>query len=211
MTLKWQAVFFDFDGVIADSVQVKTEAFAIMFGSYGKEVVDQVIHYHLANGGMPRYQKLTYFYEEVLDQALDQQQLQKLGKQFSSLVLEGVIQAPYIQGALESLKLLQEKGVPAFVVSGTPHEEMQVIVQQRELTPYFTEVHGSPRSKTEIVKELLGRYQCTPEQCLFIGDALADYTAAVNTGTRFLGIKSSSGAVSFPDGALVSPVVRLDI
>ena len=35
MKNKWQAVFFDFDGVILDSVDVKTQAFAAMFRAYG--------------------------------------------------------------------------------------------------------------------------------------------------------------------------------
>jgi beta-phosphoglucomutase-like phosphatase (HAD superfamily) len=33
--MRYQAIFFDFDGVILDSVHVKTEAFAAMFRKYG--------------------------------------------------------------------------------------------------------------------------------------------------------------------------------
>jgi beta-phosphoglucomutase-like phosphatase (HAD superfamily) len=36
--MHYQAIFFDFDGVILDSVHVKTEAFAAMFRKYGPEI-----------------------------------------------------------------------------------------------------------------------------------------------------------------------------
>ncbi len=210
MMLNWQAVFFDFDGVIADSVQVKTAAFETMFSPYGKKVVKQVITYHLENGGMPRYQKLIYCYKEFLDQQLSDEKLQLLGDKFSTLVLEGVVKAKLIPGAIESLQELQRKNIPAFVVSGTPHEEMQIIVQRRGLTPYFKEVHGSPRTKTEIVTDLLQRHNCDAEQCLFIGDALADYKAAVDTGTHFRGITNSTSSVAFPEGTPLSSRVNLN-
>ncbi len=56
--MKWQVVFFDFDGVILDSVDVKTKAFAKMFRHYGPEVEQVVVDYHLANGGVSQVQKI---------------------------------------------------------------------------------------------------------------------------------------------------------
>ena len=49
------ALIFDFDGVLADSVEVKTRAFAKLFQSYGPEIEDRVVKYHRNNGGMSRY------------------------------------------------------------------------------------------------------------------------------------------------------------
>ena len=208
-TLSWQAVFFDFDGVIADSVQVKTSAFATMFATYGKQVAQQVVAYHLANGGMPRFEKFIYYYKELLGMDIDQATLEQKGKEFSAMVMDGVITAELIPGALASLQQLQQLHIPAFVVSGTPHEEMETIINKKGLAPYFLEVHGSPRTKTLIVNEIISRQGFQPGQCLFIGDALADQTAAVNTGTAFLAIKRSESTVNFPDGTVLSTEVRL--
>ena len=41
-----EAIFWDFDGVIADSVDVKTRAFEEMFTPYGEAVLKQVIEDH---------------------------------------------------------------------------------------------------------------------------------------------------------------------
>ncbi|WP_319548838.1 HAD family hydrolase [Desulfogranum marinum] len=209
--LSWQAVFFDFDGVIADSVQVKTQAFATMFAPYGQQVAQQAVAYHLANGGMPRFKKFIYYYKELLGMDIDQTTLEQKGKEFSAMVMGGVIAAELIPGALACLQQLQQQHIPAFVVSGTPHEEMETIVHEKGLSHYFLEVHGSPRTKTVIVEEIINRHGFLPEKCLFIGDALADHTAAVNTGTAFLAIKRPGSTVDFPDDTILSAEVRLDL
>lgn len=206
---KWQAVFFDFDGVIADSVRVKTTAFAAMFEPYGQEVVSKVLDYHLANGGMPRFKKFEYYLRELLHREPSPELLDQLGSEFSSRVVDGVIASSLITGAKESLKELKHHGIPAFIVSGTPHEEMLTIAEQKELATYFLEIHGSPRNKTEILQDILKRRSYRAEECLFIGDALADHKAAADTGMQFLGIAAKESRVPFPPGTPLSPVVTL--
>ena len=203
----WQAVFFDFDGVIADSTDVKTRAFAALFAPYGPAVQDAVVRYHLDNSGMPRHAKIRHCFENLAGAPIDDAGLQRMGQMFSDLVLDAVVAAPYVAGAVETLQRLQKAGVPAFVVSGTPEDEMRLIVERKGLQPYFTEVHGSPRAKTEIIKSVLGRHGYTPERCLFIGDALADCRAACNTGLRFLGVVPEGRASILPEGTPTSPTV----
>ncbi len=38
----WQAIIFDFDGVIVESGDIKTQAFAELYRSYGEHVVTEV-------------------------------------------------------------------------------------------------------------------------------------------------------------------------
>ena len=61
-----RAVFFDFDGVIADSVDVKTAAFCGLYSEHGPEVMAKVEAYHLAHLGMTRFQKIAYFQRELV-------------------------------------------------------------------------------------------------------------------------------------------------
>ncbi|MBV5319054.1 MAG: HAD family hydrolase [Desulfobulbaceae bacterium] len=208
-THTWQAVFFDFDGVIAASLTVKVGAFATLFAPYGAAIQEAVIHYHRNNGGMPRHLKLRHCCEVIAGKSVDDEVLARMGQDFADLVREEVVAAPLIAGALSTLEQLREASIPAFVVSGTPHDEMQQIVLRKGLQPYFVEVHGSPRSKTAIIGELLGRYQYAPDQCLFIGDALADYHAATATGLQFLGIISDEGSSIFPEGVATASRVCL--
>ena len=52
-----KAIIFDFDGVICESVNVKTIAFKKLFADY-PEHQDRIVEYHLVNGGISRYEKL---------------------------------------------------------------------------------------------------------------------------------------------------------
>ncbi len=47
--MTWQAVFYDFDGVILDSVDIETKAFAKMFEQYGLDIQRKVVQYLLEN------------------------------------------------------------------------------------------------------------------------------------------------------------------
>ena len=53
-------IIFDFDGVILDSVNIKTEAFYKLFEQYGSKIANQVVDYHIINGGMSRFKKFEY-------------------------------------------------------------------------------------------------------------------------------------------------------
>lgn len=205
----WQAVFFDFDGVIADSTPVKARAFATLFAPFGPQVQEAVVRYHLDHGGMPRLEKIRHCHCVIAGQPIDEQNLKALGQRFADLVRNEVVAAPFIDGALSSLQQLQRAQVPCFVVSGTPAQEMRDIVQRKGLSPYFTEVHGSPQMKAVIVADILTRHQLAPDRCLFIGDALADYQAAQSNGLHFLGIVPQGEDCRFPAGIATSAVVRL--
>ncbi|MBF0228012.1 MAG: HAD family hydrolase [Desulfamplus sp.] len=202
-----KAVFFDFDGVILDSVNVKTEAFAKMFRSYGSEVEQKVVDYHLAHCGISRFNKFRYYYEKLLNKSINEEEIANLGDKFSQLVLQGVLEAPFIEGALESLQLLHKQNIPAFVVSGTPEEELKFIIKRRNIEVWFKEVHGSPRLKHEIIQDIQKRYNIESSKSLFVGDAMTDYNAAKATGTRFFGIVSKNTSSPFPQDTQISSTV----
>ena len=209
--IKYQAIFFDFDGVILDSLHVKTEAFAEMFRKYGPETERAVIDHHQANGGISRFHKIKHYYENILKKSITQEELQELGDKFSKLVLQKVLNSPYIPGVLETLQKLKKNNVPCFVISGTPEEEINFIVEKKELNPFFLEVHGSPKEKQTALSDIIDRYKLTPEACLFIGDALTDYNAACKTGIKFLGIVKKGKSTPFPENTWINSSFKLDI
>ena len=209
--MRLQAVFFDFDGVILDSVHVKTHAFSLMFRPFGAEIEKKVIEYHISNGGISRFEKFKYFYEKFLKQTISEEKKLELSDRFSALVVQEVLKSPFIEGALETLEQLRQIHIPMFVVSGTPHEEIQDIVQKRHLAHYFIEVHGSPRKKEKIIHDIIARYRFEPERSLFIGDSIGDYYGAVANGVQFLGITPKGEKSLFPQGTnVLSKVLLVD-
>ncbi len=201
--MRYEAFFFDFDGVLADSVEVKTRAFARLFERYGHDIVAKVVDHHRKNGGMTRADKFRYYYREFLGKPLDEVELQRLCDDFSRLVMDEVITAPGILGANEFLEKWY-KQVPCFMVSATPDEELLEIVSRRGLEIYFRDILGSSRSKQKNVKFLLEKHGLNPEKCLFFGDAESDYRAAMACNVNFIGI------VTGPDAPLlrVAPGIK---
>lgn len=179
-----QAIFFDFDGVIVESADIKTEAFLELFKDH-PSIVPAVRTYHLNNMGVSRFRKFEWIYKNLLHKNITEQELTSLGNKFSKIVFDKVVAAPFVPGALELLRDIHAH-CTCIIASGTPEEELQQIVHARNLAPYFKEVCGTPRTKTQIVQELLGKYNLHPETCWFIGDANTDLEAARATGLTFI-------------------------
>ena len=62
-----RAIIFDFDGVILDSNDVKTEAFYEMYIQYGESIAKKVVNHHKKNGGISRFQKFKLYHKKFLN------------------------------------------------------------------------------------------------------------------------------------------------
>ena len=182
---KLRAIVFDFDGVILESGDVKTDAFIELFAEHGPEVQARVREHHLENLGVSRFKKFSWIYENVLRAPLSDDDSKALGDRFSSLALDKVMTSPFVPGAREALVALASR-YPMFVASGTPQGELDMIVARRELASLFREVHGTPAEKPEIITGIMQRHSLSPSEVLFIGDGTSDHKAAVVTGVEFL-------------------------
>lgn len=196
-----KAIFFDFDGVIAESVDVKTRAFAQLFEEYGQNVVQKVVAHHLAHGGVSRFEKIRYYHENYVGKRLGDGELEMWCNRFSGLVLDAVIQAPYVAGAVELLEECYRR-YSCFIISGTPQEEMELIIDRKGLSKYFVEIHGSPEKKRDIAMNILHAHILKPEEIIYIGDAMTDYEAAEAVGIPFIGRVPEDFPSQFPPGSI---------
>ena len=192
-TVTYEAFFFDFDGVLADTVEVKTKAFAQIFEPYGTIIMDRVVEHHRTHGGMTRVNKLLYYYQHFLKVPLENEKLEELCKAFAQLVVEKVVSAPEIPGAEDFLRKCQEK-IACFIISGTPADEIREIVMRRGWSEYFLLVCGAPVSKNEHLGILLKSYGLQAKKCLFFGDSMSDYDAAQSCQVPFIGILPNEDA-----------------
>ena len=88
-TLAWQAIIFDFDGVVVESGEIKTQAFANLYSDHGETVMSAVARYHVLHGGMSRYQKFRYFQETLLEKPpLTPEEEQHLDRRFPNSCLK---------------------------------------------------------------------------------------------------------------------------
>ena len=59
--LSYDAIFWDFDGVIKDSVEAKTTAYVSLFDNMDVELLARVKLHHRKNGGVSRYEKIPLY------------------------------------------------------------------------------------------------------------------------------------------------------
>ncbi|MDQ7822565.1 MAG: HAD hydrolase-like protein [Candidatus Eremiobacteraeota bacterium] len=180
-----RAVIFDFDGVILESAEIKTEAFRDLSGDLCPEHAEHIVTYHKENVGISRYVKFRYIYEKLLKKPYTEEIEKTLGERFAVFVKEKVFTAPFVPGALEFLERFHGK-YAFFVASGTPEEELQMIVRERGLQKYFLEVAGSPAKKPALIRSILERHHYQPDEVVFIGDGDSDRRAALETGIPFI-------------------------
>ena len=174
---RYKAYIFDFDGVVKESVKVKSEAFIQIYEAEGEAFQKRVEEYHLANGGISRYVKFKVW-NEWLGRSTSEEVIERLAMKFAQLVIDKVVAASYVTGAQESILSAKKKDL-CFIATGTPDKEIDEILDRLDLTSSFDEVHGSSRKKPEIVKDILDRFSLNPTDILFIGDAQTDYQAAL--------------------------------
>lgn len=182
--MKIKYIFFDFDGVLAESVNIKTEAFREMYLIYGNEFAQKVVDHHLANGGVSRYEKFRIYNGEWLGEDLTLEREKELASQFSKLVLEGVVNSAEVEGTSQFLE--SNSQYIKYIITGTPTIEIKPILREREMDHFFEEVYGSPEKKEYWVEEIIKKERISPEECVFVGDALADYKAALSNEVHFV-------------------------
>ena len=94
-----KTIIFDFDGVILESLDVKTEAFKKLYQPYGLSISTKVVENHLVNGGISRYEKIKFYHKQFLGKDLDDEKVQKIAQKFSEIVLDKIIKVSFVDGA----------------------------------------------------------------------------------------------------------------
>ncbi|MBU1001291.1 MAG: HAD family hydrolase [Proteobacteria bacterium] len=182
-----EIIVFDCDGVLLDSVAIKTETFGRLFKDLGSEAVDYVKSYHLKHGGVSRYAKFEHYFEKFHGRAISDDESRALDREFNRLALEQLLVTPMLPGVREFLTAHKDTW-PLYVASGAPDYELKVILNKMGLDKYFKGVFGSPTPKTQLLAAIVAAEQADPRRVLMIGDSGTDLEAARAVGTRFLGV-----------------------
>lgn len=199
-----KAVILDVDGVLFESVGIKTQAFAEIFADY-PDKIDAIVNYHLKNTGISRYVKFRHIFENILHEPLPDELFFDLSDRFSGMVFEKVVCAPFVHGAQAFIRRCFDK-VPLFLVSATPADELIAIIRARWISTYFTDIYGTPESKPDAINEILQGHKLDPSSVLFVGDAISDFYAAEQTGVPFIGRVPPGQESPFPN---TPPLIRI--
>ncbi len=182
-----KTIFWDFDGVILDSMPIRDYGFAKIFEEFDKELVDKLLEYHTLNGGLSRYVKIRYFYNILLGVEVNDEKVQELADKFSTIMKSELTNKKYL--IKETVEFIKEnyKKYNFHIVSGSDEKELNYLCKELDLTQYFKTIEGSPTPKNDLVKKILEKYKYDPKECILIGDSINDYEAANVNGIKFYG------------------------
>ncbi len=187
-----KTVFWDFDGVIMDSMPVRTEGFRMLLSDYPNNEVDDLVKYHLINGGLSRYVKIRYFFEKIRNEAITEEEVQQWADRYSVMMLRE-LQNPkrLISETVEFIKRNYNQ-FNFHIVSGSDGNELRKICEAVGLKKYFLSINGSPTPKKQLVEEILKLEKYPLNECILIGDSGNDFDAAEFNSISFAGYNNTS-------------------
>ena len=120
---------FDCDGVLLDSNAVKTDAFHELALPFGEDVADALVAHHRQYGGVSRFKKVRYLYEELLERRDAEAEIEAGIEEYGRLVKERLLACPETPGLRDFLDAIPE-GTYRAVISGGLEEEVRFVLQR---------------------------------------------------------------------------------
>lgn len=202
-------IVFDFDGVLAETNEIRIEGFRTLFASYPVEAQESIIFFARANGGLSRYAKIRYFFEQILSQPISDDQVTTLAAAYSAIVKENIVAAAAVRGSIEFLTQCVNR-LDFAVISGSDEQELCSVCESRGIAHFFAHIFGSPATKQENFQRLFDVTGWQRQDCLFIGDTRNDLKAANDMGVPFLARDSGLEVWQSDEVSIVSDLTELE-
>lgn len=180
-------IIFDFDGVILDSVAIKTEGYKLLFKNFDKKVIEKILMYHKNNGGISRYEKIKYFFNELLKQTISEKNVQSYANKYSVITKEKLSNPHYlIKDTVDFINMNHQK-YNMHIASGADEDDLRYICNTLELTQFFKSINGSPIKKNQIIYNILNQNNYLKKETILVGDSINDFDAAKANDIGFYG------------------------
>lgn len=173
-----KVIFWDFDGVILASNEIRNKGFETVLKDFPKEEVDNLLSFHRQNGGLSRYVKFRYFFEEIKGEKISEEEINDWAAKFSVIMLNSLRDKSLL--IRETNNFIQENyhNYQMHIVSGSDQTELRALCKSLEIDHFFNSIHGSPTPKNDLVKMIIEEHNYNPAYGILIGDSINDYQAA---------------------------------
>lgn len=202
-------VVFDCDGVLLDSMPAKIEAFRRWVPEAHADLRAAFMQVVMDGFGRSRSAHIAHFYEGLLGQSPSPEFLESEVARFADLCDPLCADAPWRPGSIEFVKACQAAGIPSYVLSGTPQQPLETMLESTGGTALFDVIIGSPPAKPESLTRILREVGVSAERVVFVGDASADQVAALHVGAHFVYFPSEANPPLAPVVTEVSDLREL--
>jgi phosphoglycolate phosphatase-like HAD superfamily hydrolase len=186
-----KVIFWDFDGVILNSLEIRDRGFRKVLKSYPSDEVDKLMEFHNLNGGLSRYVKFRYFFEKIRNESITETEVRQWANSFSLIMKKSLIDTSLlIEDSVAFIKENHNK-YQMHIVSGSDGIELRYLCEKLGLSNYFISIHGSPIPKIKLVSDLLELHHYKNNNVILIGDSMNDYEAAHLNEILFYGFNNN--------------------
>ena len=178
-------IIWDFDGVLLKSTEVRTNGFIKILKDFDKKKVQKLINYHLSNGGLSRYVKLSYFFSEIMCLENSDKLVLEYAEKYSSIMRDKLCDSSYLNQSLIDWISYDAISLNHHIASGSDEKELRYLCNALGISHLFTSISGSPKPKNDIVKDIVESYGYSKAETVLVGDSINDYAAAEASGIFF--------------------------
>ena len=207
-----EAVIFDLDGTVADTMPFLTTLAVELLGSYGLSP-DEALRRYLDTVGLDFAAQL----EELFP---GHPANRPVAAEYESRKRAGILRCRVFPHVTDTLTLLATMGVPRYLCSSTDADLVATYLDEHRIAKAFDGYTGFEPGlpKDRQVERLIARHDLTPESVLFVGDSPRDADLLRRVGVRFIGVEHlfardvfhRRGLDSMPDVAALGRLARPD-
>jgi phosphoglycolate phosphatase len=198
-----RTVIFDFDGTIADSLEVGLRVVNALANDFGLPLVtrDTINRWHdLSSKEILKEIKLPFFRLPLMIRRFKRE----LNREIPSM-------KPF-EGMDKALHDLKAQGCRLGIVSSNSEENIRAFLAAQGMSHLFDFVVSCPRlmGKDKALKKLMKQHQIHPETVLYVGDETRDVDAAKRSNVRSAAVAWGFNSVKVlaqhrPDFVLTEP------
>ena len=169
-------------------MEIKTEAFKELFHDYPNDYIEKLLEYHKKNGGISRYEKIKYFFIEILkEKEIDKSKINFYANQYSQIT-KNILSNPKLL-INDTIKFIENNyhKYNFHIASGADEKDLKYICKKLKLEKYFLSIHGSPTNKKTIIEIIIKNNNYNKNETILIGDSINDLLAAKENHIEFFG------------------------
>ena len=185
-------IFFDFDGVIQDTIQIKGHCFVDAFTESAvleEHQRDAILLVHYEHLSLNRNKKIELMATKLADLNFMTHDLCKLKElvldSYAKLWGSKMFSVDLVPGVIELLTYLTGRGVQLSICSAMPQTDLNKIIKGLEIDNFFGQWDGWPVTKEQHIAKVIDREALEPKRCAYIGDGLEDLNVASQAGINF--------------------------
>lgn len=185
MTKQYDLIVWDWDGTLADSTGMITNALLKAADQVGLPALTPQAASNIIGLGLR--ESIQSLYGDI-----PVEQAQALATQYTTNYYAGESEIPLFAGAVDTIKSLHKRGFKLAVATGKGRRGLNLALEHFGLTKYFhstrtvDECFSKPHP--QMLDELMEHLVVMPERTLMIGDTSYDLQMAQNAGVSAVGV-----------------------